>query len=183
MSESCSFRMLNANFASMVLSIVVFFSRCVGPTQRSTVWFAPVLQNGVIHRSRLAPRDRAGQPRIAPRLRRLVGSRPRRIKRALAFFDNLAQRANRAPRGRRQRRIWHNFFHAIHAARGNHVLGGNVRIRLQLRWAPIVLTALIQTARPLQHGDLPASVLARQRARNIAHWNANPGPNRWHLIC
>ena len=157
----------------MALSIVVFFSRCVGPAQRATIRFAPVLQNGVIHCSRLAARDRAGQSGIAPRLRRLIGARPRRIKRALALLDNLAQRANRTPRGRRQRRVWHDAVHAVHSARGNHVVGCNVRIRSQLRGAPIVSAALVHPARLFQHGNLPASVLARQRARNISHWNAN----------
>lgn len=163
----------------MALSIVVFFSRCIGPTQCTTVWFATIAQNFVIHCSGLAPRDCTGQSGIAPRMRRLIWTGPGRIKCTLAFFDNFLQRANRASGCFCQRSIRNNTIHVVHAFRGDHVIGNDVRIRLQLSAARIVFAARIHPARPFQHGDLLASVFARQCKWNISHWN--PGPNRWHL--
>lgn len=134
-------KILNANLACRVM---IIFARSIGQPQCTALIFAPVLQNGIINCSRLAPRYGAGKSGISPRLRRLVWTGPRRIKCTLPLLHNFLQCTNRASGCIGQRSIWNDAVHPVHTTRSNHMFGCDVRVRLQLNAAPVVLTALIQ---------------------------------------
>ena len=131
---------------------------------------APFFQYTVVHRRRFTRRQRTRQPRIPPRLRRLVRSRPRREICALPFAHNLLHRLDRTPRCFRQFRCWRYMLHFIYPPRVPDMLRRTTSITRH-RFTHIIFVLEIHFTRFQEHLGLPFSVFSRQRLRNIPDRN------------
>jgi len=131
---------------------------------------APFFQYAVVHRRRFARRQRTRQPRIPPRLRRLVRSRPRREIRTLPFTHYLLHRLYGTPRRLRQLGSWRNMVHFIEPLRLPHMLRRTTSITRH-RFTRIIFVLEIHLSRFQEHLGLPFSVFSRQRLRNIPDRN------------